>query len=228
MILSDASLLARAPLFAEVAAQDRDALATRLRPRAYGKGDVIFVHGDPGTHLCLVESGQVKLGFTSAMGREIILDLVGPGEVFGELALLDGAPRSADAVALEPTHLLLLHRDDFVRFVEEHPHFAMQLLATLSRRLRRDAELLQDGAFLDVSARLARTLLRLAQAQGPTGDEGRLVTPRLTQSDLAAMVGTTRETLNKWLSFFQQEGWVDWERSRVVVLQPQALRRRII
>jgi CRP-like cAMP-binding protein len=103
--------LALVPLFAEVDPRDLRELADELRPRSYRKGEVVFVAGDPGTSLYVIDSGRVKLSLSSADGREVILDLLGAGEVFGEMALLDGEPRSADAAAVEPTKLLLLHRD---------------------------------------------------------------------------------------------------------------------
>jgi CRP/FNR family transcriptional regulator, cyclic AMP receptor protein len=198
-------------------------LASGLRRRRYARGETIFVMGDPGTSLCLVDWGRVKLSFMSADGREMILDVLGPGEVFGELALLDGAPRSADAVAVEPTELLHLSRDNFVTFLHQRPSVAIQLLSLLAQRLRRDAQLLQDAAFLDVPGRLARTILRLAE---PDRD-GTLRTPRLKQADLAAIAGTTRETLNKWLNFFAERGFIRWENGRVAVLHAEGLNRRI-
>jgi CRP/FNR family transcriptional regulator, cyclic AMP receptor protein len=124
---------------------------------------------------------------------------------------------------VEPTQLLLLQRDAFLAFLRQRPEAAITLLSVLSRRLRRDAQLVQDAAFLDVPARLARAILRLA-----TIDEGGVLhTPRLTQSDLAAVAGTTRETLNKWLGFYADQGLIRWDQSRVTVLQPETLRQRI-
>jgi len=194
--MPEVSLLARVPLFSQLPGVALDQLAAQLQPRRYARGDAIFYRGDPGTSLYIVQEGRVKLGLTSAEGREAILDLIGPGEVFGELALLDGEPRSADAITTEPSRLLLLHRDEFVRFLLERPQLAIDLLGILSRRLRRGAELLQDAAFQDVPTRLARMILRLAK---PSPEGTQAATPRLTQTDLAGLVGTTRETLNKWL-----------------------------
>jgi CRP/FNR family cyclic AMP-dependent transcriptional regulator len=215
--------LAQVPLFAYWNEAQLDHLEATVRPRRYAKGGVIFMAGDPGTSLCLIESGRVKLGFTSAEGREMLLDLFGPSEFFGELALLDGEPRSTDAVAIEPTQILHVVREDFVRFLKQEHDAAIELLGVLSRRLRRDAQLLQDAAFLDVPARLARTLLRLAQPSN--ADMPR--TPRMTQNDLAGLVGTTRETLNVWMRYFQDEGLIRYQRGEVTVLQAAGLRKRI-
>jgi CRP-like cAMP-binding protein len=221
--LVEANVLGSVPLFADLNERDLRELAEALRPRRYRRGETIFVTGDPGTSLCVVNTGRIKLALSSHEGREVILDVLGPGEVFGELALLDGEPRSADAVSIEATELLLLHREAFLRFLRERPEVAINLLGVLSRRLRRDAQLVQDAAFLDVPARLARTILRLAEP----AEDGTLRTPRLTQSDLAAAAGTTRETLNKWLGFFAEQGFVKWNRSQVTVIDAEGLRRRI-
>lgn len=218
------AMLSNVPLFARLPAEALDEFAQHLRRRRYGRGDTVFYQGDPGLSLCIVETGRVKLSLTSAEGREIIIDLVGSGGVFGELALLDDEPRSADCVAIEPSELLLLDRPEFVDCLLKRPQLAIDLLAILSRRVRRDTMLLQDAAFLDVPARLARTILRLADA--PTGG-GTATTPRLSQTDLAGLSGTTRETLNKFLGIFQDEGLVRLEKGRIVVLDKHGLQNRI-
>lgn len=221
----ESSLLSQVPLFRQLPPDTLAQLGRHLRQRHYGKGDTVFYEGDPGTSLCVVQNGRIKLGLTSTEGREIVIDLLGTGDVFGELALLDGEPRSATAVATEASDLLLLERDEFVQFLLERPTVAVALLGILSRRLRRDAQLLQDAAFLDVPARLARTILRLAEAPSAGGPA---VTPRLNQTDLAGLAGTTRETLNKWLGFFQEQGFIRWEKGRISVLEPLRLRQRIV
>jgi CRP-like cAMP-binding protein len=222
--MAESALLSQVPLFAKLPLDALVELGTRLRRRRHEKGDAIFYEGDPGLSLCIVQSGHVKLALISAEGRELIIDLLGPGDVFGELALLDGEPRSANAVATEATELLLLERDEFIRFLLDRPIIAVELLGIMSRRLRRDAALMEDAAFLDVPARLARTILRLAEesASGPP------VTPRLNQRDLAGLTGTTRETLNKWLGFFQEQGLIGLHKGRISVLEPRRLRQRIV
>src|SRR5207244_12265629 len=123
------------------APRDVDHMVSLLRRRKYARGEVIFLTGDPGINLCIIESGHVRLTLTSQdLGREVALDYLGPGDVFGDLALLDGGPRSADAIAVEPTQLLLLSRDDFRAFLTSHPAAAIDLMADMSRRLRRDAQ----------------------------------------------------------------------------------------
>jgi len=216
--------LARVPLLRNLASRDVEQLVSLLRRRQYARGEVIFLTGDPGVNLCIIESGQVKLTLTSQdLGREVALDHLGRGDVFGDLALLDGEPRSADAIAVEPTRLLLLSRDDFRAFLTSHPAAAIDLLSDMSRRLRRDAQIIQDAAFLDVPARLARVALRLAEP----GPDGALCTPPMSQADLASLVLTTRATLNKFLGMLTDQGLLRWDSGRLVVLDKDGLQRRI-
>lgn len=213
------------PLFSQLPPEALAELDERaVRVRRYGQWDTVFYAGDPGLSLCIVRSGRIKLSRSSAEGREIVIDLFGPGEVFGELALFDGEPRSADAVAIEPSELILLDRDEFIRFLLERAPVAVQLLTILAKRLRRDAQLLEDAAFQDVPGRLARTILRFAVRPS---DGGTPITPRLNQTDLAGLVGTTRETLNKWLGFFQDQGLIELDKRRIRVLDVVRLRQRI-
>jgi CRP/FNR family transcriptional regulator, cyclic AMP receptor protein len=224
MVAESSIDLKNVPLLHNLAARDLEQLESMLRRRKYARGETIFLTGDPGTNLCIIESGRVKLTLTSEeRGREVALDYLGPGDVFGELALLDGEPRSADAVAVEPTRLLLLSRDDFRAFLTSHPAAAVDLLADMSRRMRRDAQVIQDAAFLDVPARLARVALRLAEP----GPNGSLQTPLMSQADLASLVLTTRVTLNKFLGVLTDQGLLRWHSGRLIVLDKERLQRRI-
>ena len=225
--MGDPSPLARVSLFAGLADADLAELAAGLRARRYPRGATIFLCGDPGESLCIIESGLVRLGLTSADGREMVLALLGPGDFFGELAILDGRPRSADAIAVEDTRLLLLQRESFLRALEARPRLAIQLLGVLSERLRRDAQILQDVVFLDVPGRLAGVLLRLAGGSDESPDAARVVPVRLSQAELASMVGTTRESVNKWLRAFEQRGLIRRVRRQIVLLRPEELREHI-
>jgi CRP-like cAMP-binding protein len=222
--------LAGIDLFSALTPEELAGLGARLRRRRYPKGTVLFVEGDPGTGLYVIESGRVKIVLASPAGRELVVAVRGPGEFIGDMALLDGEPRSADAVAAEDCRVLILPREDFVRFVETHPLAAMRLLAVLSRRLRQTMRQHQDATLLDVSARVASALLRLADEQGaPAGDgsEARVVPTTLTQAGLAAQIGVTRESVNKWLRYFQRRGWLRWEPGRLTLLRPARLRERL-
>ncbi len=220
-----ASPLARHALFAELSPADLRALSAHLRRRRCAKGQIIFAQADPGASLFVLESGFVKVVLASPDGKELVLNAFGPGDVFGELALLDGEPRSADAVAQEDCQLLVLQRDDFVRFLEERPRVAVSLLAVLSRKLRHTTQQVQDVAFLDVPTRLAKALLELAEAQGRPLAGGRAL--RVTQSELAGMIGAARESVSRWLTFYEGQGLIRRGRGQVTVLRPEALRRRV-
>jgi CRP/FNR family cyclic AMP-dependent transcriptional regulator len=225
--VSGAATLVRIPLFAGLPPAELESLSSCLRRRRYTKGEVIFLQGDPGTSLYAIEGGRVKIAVASPEGKEFVLNLLGPGDFFGELALLDAEPRSADAVAQDPCLLLLLQREDFLRFLEAHPRASATLLAVLSRLLRRNAQIVQDAAFLDVPTRLARTILELGETKGQAAEGGLVVGSRLTQSDLAAMVGTTRESVNKWLRSYQRQGLIRYDRGIITVLRPRDLQDRI-
>ena len=219
--------LARLALFRGFAIEDLDLIASYMVRTRYDRAEVVFRRGEPGRAIYVVEEGWIKIALGSPDGREVTLALLGPGEFFGELAVLDGQPRSADAVALEPCVLLVLLRDDLRRDLEARPRIAVELLAVLSRRLREADGVIADAAFLDVPGRLARTLLRLADAEQPDEQaEGTLIAPRLTQVELAGLVGATRESVGKWLGAFEERGLIRRQGGRIAVLRPDELRQR--
>ena len=216
--------LSQVTLFDALTEDERQGLAACLRRRQYAKGQIIFVQGDPGTSLYLIETGRVKIVLTSDEGKERVIAILGPHDFFGELALLDGQPRSADAIAQEACQLRLLQRDDFLRYLETRPQVATKMLAVLSRRLRHTNQVIQEAAFLDVPARLARLLLELASDQGQPVAGGAVIAARLTQSELAGMIGATRESVNKWLGYYERHGLIRTHRGQITVLRPQGLR----
>ncbi len=225
--MSYAPLLRKIPMFEHLASEDQEHLSGLLQLRRYSKGEVIFHEGDVGTALFIVRKGEVAIRLSSAEGREVILALLGRGDAFGELALLDGEPRSADAVSRDETELLKLNQEDFRRFLVERPQVAMALLAVLSRMVRRVTQLVHDAAFLDARARLARVLLDLARTQGQPGAEGGVIIPKLTQAELANLCGVTRESANKWLSFYRREGLLTVEGGQITLVDPARLRRDV-
>ncbi len=220
-------VLQHVALFAGLHAQELDDLAALLRRRQFRKDEVIFREGEPGTALYIIEIGEVKLTLTTEGGREMILTLLGPRAFFGELALLDGDPRSANAVVREDSQLLILQREHFLSFLESRPRVVAPLLAALSRRLRRTTDLVHDAILLDIPARLAGALLRLTESKAERGPDGVVRAPQLTQEELAEMVGATRESINKWLGVYEQQGLLRRHKRGVVVLQPDELRRRL-
>lgn len=224
--LNEDEILAKAPLFADLPDEERRRLGRLLRPRRYTRGEVIFLEGDQGTALCLIAEGRIRIQLTGSDGREVVINVYGPGEHFGEMALLDGEPRSADAIAQDAARVFWLQREDFEAFLDSHPRAAMTMMASLSRRLRHTTRVVQDATFRDVPARLARVLLDLAARNGQPIVPGIRIESRLTQGELAAMVGASRETVNRALRGFEQRGLIGWDANRIMILQPEQLRAR--
>jgi CRP-like cAMP-binding protein len=221
-------LLSHVGLFADLSSAELIGLAGLMRPRPFARDEVIYLRGDPGTAFYVIANGKVKITLTSPDGKELILRRLGPGDFHGELALLDDEPRSADAIATEPSVLLVLQRDAFRQFLAEHPTVAAKLLSTVSNYLRRNAELIQDATFLDVPARLARILLELAGGtDGALPPAGAVIPDRLKQSELASLVGATRESINKWLGAFERQGLIRYEKGQIIILRPAGLKQRI-
>ncbi|MBI3969067.1 MAG: Crp/Fnr family transcriptional regulator [Chloroflexi bacterium] len=221
----DPASLAQHPLFADLTAEELANLAGCLRRRWFAKGDVVYLAGDSSTTLYLVEVGRVKLVLTSPEGKELILELAGPGELFGETEVLDGQPRLSDAIVQQPCQLLLLQRRDFLAFLEPRPRLALRMLRLLSGRVRRHAQTVQDAVFQDVSARLARAILDLADAPERAGSAYVVAAPP-TQSELAGMIGATRESVNKWLGFYERHGVIRRHGRELCILRPDVLRQR--
>ena len=199
-------------------------LAGRLRQRRFRRNEVIFHQGDPGDSLHIVDEGSVKITLPSPEGEEAIIATLRQGDFFGELALLDGAPRSATAVALEPTSTLALPRDAFLELLDQDRGLRVALLAGLAHELRRLTGHVEELHFLDLAGRLAMRLARLAGDVSPGSDEVRLEWP-YTQSDLASMIGGTRQSVNKLLSELVADGLVVLEPDALVIPSVQALVR---
>jgi CRP/FNR family cyclic AMP-dependent transcriptional regulator len=224
--LSETEILAKVPLFSGLEEGERERLARLLRARHYTRGEVIFLEGDEGTALCLIAEGRIRIQLTGTDGREVVINVYGTGEIFGELALLDGEPRSADAIAQDAARVFWLQRGDFEAFLDSHPRAAMTMLASLSRRLRHTTRVVQDATFRDVPSRLARVLLDLAARNGQAIPNGIRIESRLTQGELASMVGASRETVNRALRGFEQRGLIGWESNRITINLPDQLRAR--
>lgn len=219
--------LARLSLFTGCTAEELARLAAAVRRRLYGRGEVVFGEGDPATGIYLVERGRVKVSFTSADGKERTVALVGPGEILGEVPVLDGGVRSADGVAHEDCVVVFVPREELVGWLREHPEAALRLIHLLGRRLQAMGLQVRDAAFLDVRGRLARALLELAGGRGERGAEAGVLCSQIRQVELAHMVGATRESVNRWLRWFERAGAVRREGDGIRVLNPERLRREI-
>ena len=214
------------PLFHDLGREELDALAGELRSRRYRRGEVIFRHGDPGDGLHVVLSGRVKIASVSETGAEAILATLRPGEFFGSLALLDGAPRSATATAIDGTETVILPRDRFRRLVDESPSIRDHVLTGLAHEIRRLTRHVEDLHFLDIAGRLAARLVWLAIEQGTPGDDGSIrLQGALSQGALAAMVGSTRQSVNKLLGNLVDDGLIRLGRDEIVVLDLAGLER---
>lgn len=222
----DDDVVRRAPLFSALDPEASRALLSMTAPVDMVRGDVLFCEGDPGDRLYVICAGKVKLGRRSPDGRENLLAVLGPGEMFGELSLFDPGPRTATATAVSPVRLVGLGPADLQEWLTGRPEVARQLLQALARRLRRTNDSLADLVFSDVPGRVAKALLDLAERFGRRTDIGVLVAHDLTQEELAQLVGASRETVNKALADFAARGWLQLEARAVVLLDAERLAER--
>jgi CRP/FNR family transcriptional regulator/CRP/FNR family cyclic AMP-dependent transcriptional regulator len=221
------SLLSQTPLFAGVASADLEPLLADFRLRRYATDSYIFREGDPGDHLYLVAAGEVKISRTTEAGGEVIFAVLGIGDVFGELAVLqENAVRSADAQALAQSECFALHRQPVVAFLQAHPAVMWRVITVLGDLIRSKDEAFSDLVFNDIPGRVARKLLELAAARGEPVVAGKPITVPLSQRTLAGFVGASRENVNRALSRFASLGMIELERGHVTLLRPDELRRR--
>lgn len=211
--------LRKVPLFNCLGEPEFEKLAQLTVDQTYPKGSMIILAEDVGDTLFIIRKGQIKISVFHADGREVIFSLLGPGKVFGELALLDGKPRSANAMALKDSELLTIRRSDFLQLIYENPQVATSLLAELASRLRRTDEKIEGLALLDVTSRISQTILQLAEDQGIESAEGVLIKNRPTHQQLANMSGTTRETVSRVISRLEAQGYLTCQGRQILVLR---------
>ncbi|MFZ0139993.1 MAG: Crp/Fnr family transcriptional regulator [Aeromicrobium sp.] len=219
-------VLRQSPLFSGVDDDSAAVLEDSMAASSLARGDVLFNEGDSGSQLYVVIEGKIKLGRTSADGRENLLAILGPGQMFGELSFFDPGPRSATATAVTDVELKSLGHDALSPVLATHPDVALALLNQLAGRLRRTNEVVGDLVFSDVPGRVAKALLDLAGRFGRKADDGVHVNHDLTQEELAQLVGASRETVNKALADFASRGWMRLEPRSVVILDLERLQRR--
>lgn len=220
------ALLAQLPLFAALDEESSEALRSAMREERKERGEVIFHEDDDGDRLYVVLDGKVKIYRTSPDGRENMLAVLGPGDMFGELSLFDPRPRTASVATVTDSTLLSLAHDDLRPWLTGRPGVAAHLLQALAQRLRRTNEAMADLVFSDVPGRVAKVLLDFGTRFGTATDEGVRVTHDLTQEELAQLVGASRETVNKALSDFVSRGWILLEGRTVTLLDVDRLERR--
>jgi len=191
------------------------------------KGQTVVARGSVGDALYVIQRGHFKVAAVKATGRQITLSVLGPAEVFGEVELVDGRARSTDVISIHPGSLVVIERDTFMRLATEYPSISWTLMSVVARRLRRLTERLEDRAFLDLERRLAKRLVETAEDIGAT-PEGYLmsgISVGFTQQDLADIVDASRERVNRQLAIWSREGFIAVERSRIHLLDPNAIRR---
>jgi CRP/FNR family transcriptional regulator, cyclic AMP receptor protein len=218
--------LARAGIFQGVDPSAVEDLRTALEPVSFPRAHVIFAEGELGDRLYIILSGKVKIGRKSPDGRENLLAVFGPSDMFGELSIFDPGPRTSTATTVTEVQAVTMDRTALREWIAKRPEIAEQLLRVIARRLRRTNNMLADLIFTDVPGRVAKALLQLAHDFG-TQEGGMLrVTHDLTQEEIAQLVGASRETVNKALADFAHRGWLRLEGKSVLILEPQRLVRR--
>ncbi|MFL6114446.1 MAG: Crp/Fnr family transcriptional regulator [Catenulispora sp.] len=219
-------VLRRTPLFATLDQDAAASLRASMNEIELARGEVLFQEGDPGDSLYVVLRGKIKLGRTSGDGRENLVAVLGPGEMFGELSLFDPGPRSAGATALVDSTLLGLSSDELTPWLAARPDVARALLRAIARRLRRTNDSMSDLVFSDVPGRVAKALLDLSARFGTPAEDGIHVAHDMTQEELAQLVGASRETVNKALADFAGRGWLRLEARAVVLTNVERLSQR--
>jgi CRP-like cAMP-binding protein len=216
----------RAPLFTALDEAAAVSLRASMDSVKIAKGSILFKEGDDGEHLYVIIDGKLKLGTSSGDGRENLLSILGPGEMFGELSLFDPGPRTSTATAVTDAKLLSLSHEKVIPWLKQNPEVSLQLLTRLSQRLRRTNEAVGDLVFSDVPGRVAKALIDLGDRFGKTTPEGLLVNHDLTQEELAQLVGASRETVNKALADFAGRGWLKLDGRSVLITDVDRLSKR--
>jgi CRP/FNR family transcriptional regulator, cyclic AMP receptor protein len=219
-------VLRRAPLFQALDDDGAAALQAGVTIVELARAERLFDEGASGNQLYVVLEGKIKLTRAAADGRENLLHVVGPGEMFGELSLFDPRPRTASAIAVTDSRLGALAHDDLRSWLTGRPDVALHLLQALAQRLRRTNDVMADLVFTDVPGRVAKALLDLADRFGAVRDDGLQVNHDLTQEELAQLVGASRETVNKALADFAARGWLQLSAKSVLLIEPERLRKR--
>jgi len=214
-------------LFGKLSTSEIDSLIGYTRVEQYPAGREIFAKGSPGQSLMAVLRGSIKISSLSSDGKEVVFRIINAGEIFGEIAALDGEERSADASAMTDCELLVLHRRDFLRMLEHRADLCMILLRTLCRSLRRTSEQVEDVSFRHLESRVAKALLQLAESVGLHGVQSKSVELHVSQRELGAMAGGSRESVNKILQNWHRQGLIDLGKASILIHDIEALRHLV-
>lgn len=222
------NLLARVPIFSSLEEPDLITLFDSVRVQSLKKGQTLFRKGDEGTALYIVKKGTIKIVLPSRLGDEVIVTIFSEGDIFGEMSLFDGKPRSADALALDASEIYLLSRKNFLSFLQSNITTMKLILSQLTSRLRRTDDFLGDTCFLNVSARLAKKLIALSDSYGQSVGDHIHIDLALTQKELGDMVGSTRESINKALKSLRDKGLIVLEENRILIADLAGLKRKTL
>jgi CRP-like cAMP-binding protein len=222
--LTAKTLIERNSLFRGLAAATLERVVQLATRRTYEDGATVFLRGDPGDALFGVMTGRVRISASRAGGKEVFLNIMEPGDAFGEIALLDGSPRTATATAMARSELMVIRREPFFELLRTEPQLATHLIQLLCKRVRWTAELMEDSALLGPPARLAKRLLTLASVHGRAGPDGgtKLV---LSQEELAQFLGLSRQMVNQHLQTWREKGLIALGRGSVTIVDARALQK---
>ena len=219
-------ILSRAGIFQGVDSEAVNNLIEQMETVRFPRGTTIFDEGEPGDRLYIITAGKIKLARHAPVGRENLLTVMGPSDMFGELSIFDPGPRTSSAVCVTEVQAATMNSDMLQKWVEDHPSIAQQLLRVLARRLRRTNANLADLIFTDVPGRVAKTLLQLANRFGVQEGGALRVNHDLTQEEIAQLVGASRETVNKALATFAHRGWIRLEGKSALIVDTEHLAKR--
>jgi len=225
-LVTPINILKKITLFASLAEADLQNLASLLRRKSLTKGEILFRQGDEGTVLYVILQGRIKISVSRRMDK-MTLAILGQGEFLGEMALLDGLPRSADAMAMEDSHLYALNRKDFLPFLINNENAVHAILYSLSMRLRKTDDQLTEMCFLNLSARLAKKLVELAASLAADENNPQACTLKISQHELGNILGVSRESINKELKILRDKGYVSTLRNSIIIHDLEPLKKRM-
>ena len=212
-------LLRKVSLFEGLNEEEVETLADVTQIRKFPKNCMVILADEQGDSFFVIDSGKAKVSVTAADGREVILSVLGPGEFFGDMSLLDDHPRSANVTTLEVSDLLVIRRSDFLDAIQSHPSIAIKLMVTLAHRLRSADRQTANFALLGITDRICNVLLSVAEEQGVETEDGIIIEKRPTHQVLASMAGTARETITRVLNRLESEGYIRSQGRKLVIMK---------
>jgi CRP-like cAMP-binding protein len=214
-------------IFSGLSDSDMEMVSQVSFMKKYSKKETIYLPGDRGEQVYLLKSGRVKISKLSEEGKELILTMLGPGDIFGEMILIDDSPPGTIAEAMDETHICVIYRKDFEALLTRKPELSLRITKLIGLRRKELEAKIEDLIFRDVHSRLAHLLLRLAQEHGLKKERGILVDIKLTHYEIASLIGSTRETITVCLNDFKKEGLIEFDRRKILLLNEAELKRKI-